>query len=262
MGFGQLPVRRVRRLSTALIWLCALAILLVPASARAQPDTQLWAEFTLQWIKSHRITYSVDFEPKVLLWAPAGDPDWAAIDVTPKFDYTLNSWATVGSEFLVGWTKQDNDVNTLEITPRVDLQLHLLGNILDEVEKEKRPKRRVVVGALVRLEFRNLYYSDDTPKAFTLRLRNRVEMQVALTRPRITDNGVTYALTDMEWFWTVDDPKERYASKERFRAGIGYRHSFRWRYEALYILNRSRKSKDASFTASDNIIDITAKRVW
>ena len=173
MGFGQLPVRG-RRLPPTLIWMYALAILLVPSGARAQPDTQLWGEFTLQWIKTHRITYAVDFEPKVLIWAPAGDPGWYAIDVTPKFDYTLNSWATVGSEFLVGWTKQDNDVNTLEITPRVDLLVHLLGNILDEVKKEKRPKRRVVLGDLVRLEFRNLYYSDDTPKAFTLRLRNRV----------------------------------------------------------------------------------------
>jgi hypothetical protein len=260
MGFGQLPVRRW--LPAPLIPITCLLIALAPGVSAAQPDTQLWSEFTLEWIKSHRLTYSVDFEPKVLIWAPAGDPGWATLDVTPKIEYTVNQWVVVGSELLVGWTKQTNDQNSVEITPRLDVRFHLLGTLIDAVVKEKRPRHRLVMGNLTRLEWRNLYYSDDTPSQSTLRLRERIVMQLALTRPRVTDNGATYLVADWEWFWPEDDPDERYANKQRIRMGLGYRHSFAWRFEALYILNRSRNSVDEGFTTSDNIIDLIVKRVW
>ena len=60
----------------------------------------------------------------------------------------------------------------------------------------------------------------------------------------------------------MDDPDERYANKQRMRTGLGYRRSFAWRFEALYIWNRSRNSLENGFTTSDNIIDVKVKRVW
>ena len=87
-------------------------------------------------------------------------------------------------------------------------------------------KHRVVLRNLARLEARNLFYSAaDKPNKSTLRFRERVELQCALTRPRVTDNGATYALGDAEWFWQLDDVSERYANKQRVRGGIGYRDS-------------------------------------
>ena len=38
--------------------------------------------------------------------------------------------------------------------------------------------------------------------------------------------------------------------------------TFAWRFEALYIWNRSRNTIDEGFTTSDNIIDFRVKRVW
>jgi hypothetical protein len=46
-----------------------LAILAAPDRAAAQPDTQLWSEITLTWIKDHRWTLGLDTEPKVLVSA-------------------------------------------------------------------------------------------------------------------------------------------------------------------------------------------------
>jgi len=115
------------------------------------------------------------------------------------------------SETLIGRTRQTDDLNSTEVTPRIGLRLHILSNLRNELLKEKQPK------------------------------------------PRITDDGATYVLADVEWFWPVDEPDERFASKQRIRTGLGYRRSFAWRFEALYIWNRSRNTIDESFSTSDNI---------
>jgi hypothetical protein len=78
----------------------------------------------------------------------------------------------------------------------------------------------------------------------------------------LTDDGTRYLLADWEWFIPLDDVAERYANKQRIRAGIGYRRSVRWRFEVLYIWNRSRNTVTDGFTTSDNIIDVRLNRVF
>jgi hypothetical protein len=246
------------RLSAA----ASVLIFLTAVPAQAQPDTQLWAEFKFSWINSRNLTYGLDVEPKVLLSKPDDDPGWATTDLTPSIEYTRGQWFDLLGEFLVGRTRQTDDVSTTEVTPRVGMRFHLLANLRDDLSKEKRPKHRTTLRNLVRLEWRNLFYSTDTPNASTLRLRNRVEFLCALTRPRITDDGATYLLSDAEWFWQLEDVDERYANKQRLRAGLGYRHDSAWRFEGLLILNRSRNTIGEGFTTSDVVFDLTVKRVW
>ena len=240
----------------------ALVALLIPCGARAQTDLQLWGNFTFDWIKDHRITMGVDAEPKVLLVKPSGDPEWATLDITPSFEYSRGEWFDMIGELLVGRTKQSNDLDSTEVTPRVGFRFHFLSNLRDDLDKEHRPKRRLVLRDLVRLEWRNLYYSTDKPNASTLRLRNRVEAQWPLNRHNINDNGAASLAADWEWFIPADDPSERFATSQRIRTGISYRHSFAWRFEALYVWDRSRNTIDEPFTASDHAIDLTMKRVW
>ena len=152
--------------------------------------------------------------------------------------------------------------NSTEFTPRIGFRLHLLSNLRHEIVKERRPKRRLVLRDLLRLEWRNLYYSTDKPDSSTVRLRNRFESLWPINRPRITDNGASYLAADWEWFIPVDDPDERFANRQRVRAGIGYRRSFAWRFEARYVWNRSRNTVDEPFTSTDHAIDLTMKRVW
>ena len=245
------------------VFVCELFLALAPArTAGAQPDTQLWGELTFNWIKSHRFTYGLDIEPKVLVSAPAGDPGWATLDLTPSVEFTHGRWIDMVGEMLVGRTKQTDDLDSTEVTPRVGMRLHLLSNLRDELTKEKRPKHRMVLRNLVRLEWRNLYYSTDKPQSSTLRFRDRLEMSWSLTRSRLTDDGATYLIGDAEWFWPLDEPGERFANKQRLRTGLGYRHNFAWRVEVLYILNRTRNTLDDSFTTTDNVVDFKVKRVW
>ena len=73
---------------------------------------------------------------------------------------------------------------------RFGLRFHVLSNIRDELLKEKQPKRRVVLRNLLRLEWRNQYYSDDTPPSSTLRVRDRIELEFPFNRARVTEDGV------------------------------------------------------------------------
>ena len=247
---------------------CAVVVLLIPArAAHAHPDTQIWGEFILNWAPNHRFTYGLDIEPKVLVSKPADDPGWATLDLTPSIEYKRGQWFDALGELLIGRTRQTDDLNSTEVTPRIGMRFHLLSNLRDELGqeglmRERRPKHRVALRDLVRVEWRNLYYSTDKPQSSTVRLRNRLELSYSITRPRITDDGATYLLTDVEWFWPLDDVDERYANKQRVRSGLGYRRNVAWRFEALYIWNRSRNTIYEGFTTSDNIIDFRVKRVW
>jgi len=241
----------------------ALALLLLwPGAADAQTDEQLWANVTLNYIKSHRITIGLNTEPKVLLSAPDGDPGWATLDVVPSLEFNRGAWLDGVGELLVGGTRQTNHLNSTEVTPRIGLRLHLLSNLRHEIVKERRPKRRLVLRDLVRVEWRNLYYSTDKPDSSTVRFRNRFETLWPLNRQRLTDNGAAYLNADWEWFIPLDDPDERFANRQRIRAGLGYRRSYAWRFEAMYVWNRSRNTLNDPFTTTDQIIDLTMKKVW
>jgi hypothetical protein len=239
-----------------------VAVLLMPTVAAAQTNGQLWSEFRFDWIPSKELTLSFDIEPKVLVSKPAGDPGWATLDLTPSLELTHGPWIDVLGELLVGRTKQTDDVDSTEVTPRVGVRLHVLSNISESLLKERVPRRRLVLRDLLRLEWRHLYYSTDQRDASTVRLRNRVEALYPLTRPNLTTDGAIYLTSDVELFWPQHDPAERFANKQRIRGGIGYRRSKSWRFEALYIWDRARDSANEGFTDVDHALDIKVRRVW
>ena len=162
---------------------------------------------------------------------------------------------------LVGRTWQTDDLDSVEVTPRIGLRLHLLSNLREEIVKERRPKRRLVLRDLLRLEWRNLYYSTDKPDSSTVRLRNRFEALWPINRHRITDNGASYVAADWEWF-IPSMIRTSGCQSTTNSAGIGYRHSVAWRFEAMYVWNRSRNTIDDPYTTTDHAIDVTMKRVW
>jgi len=245
-------------------WRMLPAMLLMCASvASAQTTTQLWGNLTFNWAKSERLVYELDFEPKALLNPPEGEPDWRNLDVTPNVEYALRPRFDLVGEMTLGRTLQTDAVHSTEVTARFGVRFHLFSRAQKFRILEQAPLRRIVVRDLVRVESRNFFYSGgDTESDSTVRFRNRLELLVPLNRERITDDGARYVLADWEWFIPVDDPEERFASRQRIRTGIGYRRSLNWRYELLYIWTRSRNTIDEEFSTNENIIDIRVRRVF
>jgi hypothetical protein len=168
-------------------------------AAFAQTNLQLWGNLTLDWAKSARLVYELDLEPKVLLAAPEGEPGWRNLDVTPNVEYSATPWLDLVGESTVGFTRQTDNVNSFELSPRVGLRFHLFsrhvpttGGVLGV--RELPPARRIVVRDLVRFESRNFVYTGNTgePNSFTSRVRNRLEFLVALNKPELSDDGARY----------------------------------------------------------------------
>ncbi len=246
---------------------CACGVLLIaciaaPAAADDDANAQIWANVTLNWIKGPQLTFGLDIEPKVLVAKPAGDPEWATLQVTPSIEYTRGHWFDVVGDLVTARTRQTDDLVTTEITPRLGFRFHLLSNLANDFLKEKLPKRRLVIRDLLRFEWRNLSYSNDQPDSSAFRVRDRIELEYPLNRSRVTDDGALYLLSDTEWFWTTNDLDERYASKQRVRAGIGERRSYAWRYELVYVWDRARHAATDGFTRADSALDFRVKRVW
>jgi hypothetical protein len=244
------------------VTLVAVLMMCAPA-ASSQTTTQLWGNLTFNWVKSDRLVYELDFEPKALLAAPEGEPDWRNLDVTPDVEYSLRPWLDLVAETTIGWTKQTDDVNSTELTPRVGASFHLFSRAQQFRVVEQAPRRRIVVRDLVRIESRNFFYSGgDTDSDSTVRFRNRLEFLVPLNKERITDDGARNFLADWEWFVPLDDTDERFSNRQRIRTGLGYRRNFTWRYELLYIWTRSRNTIDEEFTTNENMINIRVKRIF
>jgi hypothetical protein len=181
-------------------WTPACCLLLsVSSTAFAQTNLQLWGNVTLDWVKSDRLTYEFDIEPKVLV------------------NFGL---------------------------------------------REQVPKRGVVVRDLVRVESRNSWYIGEGSGTSSVRFPNRVEFLVPLNEVNVSEDRGRYLLADSEWYVPLDEPAERFASKQRIRTGLGYRRNFTWRFEALYIWTRSRDTTDEGFSTDDNSIDIRMKRLF
>jgi hypothetical protein len=241
-----------------------VVVLLMCASvASAQTTRQLWGNLTFNWAMSERLVYELDLEPKTLLNAAEGEPDWLNLDVTPNVEYSPNSWLDIVAETTLGRTKQSDDVDSTEVTPRLGARFHLFSRTFRFHPREQAPRRRIVVRELVRFESRNFFYSGgDVESESTFRFRNRLEFLLPLNKERITDDGAGYWLADWEWFVPLDDPDERFANRQRIRIGLGYRRSFNWRYELLYIWTRSRDTIHSGFSTTENIVDVRVKRVF
>jgi len=247
---------------TRLIAIVGVGALLTAANPSAQTNLQMWANITFDWVKQSGVTYEIDFEPKALLSAPPEEPGWSNLDITPSVEYPVTNTLDLVGEMTLGRTKQTDDIDTSEVTVRGGVRFHLFSRQRRLLLNETLPKRRLVIRDLVRVESRNFFYSNGDPSDSTIRFRNRLELMWPLNRPNLGDDGAVSALSDWEWFIPVSDPTERFANRQRIRAGLTYRHSVSWRFAALYIWNRSRDTTTEPFTTSEHIVDVQLKRVW
>ena len=247
------------------VGLATVLILAAAPPVAAQTNFQLWGNLIVDWIRSDSLTFELDFEPKVLVAKPDDQPGWWSLELTPNAEYAAAPWLDVIGELVTAYTKQTDDVNSTEVTGRAGVRLHFLSREHPRLmhRDERPPKRRVVIRDRILVESRHHFYSGaGSGSDHTVRFRNRLEFQVPINTAKVTDNGARYLLADGEWFIPLDDPAERFANRQRIRAGFGYRRDRNWRFEALYMWTRSRDTTGESFRTTEHIIDLRVKRVF
>ena len=220
-----------------------LCVITCAGEATAQVSHQLWGEATIDWLAADRLTYELKTEPKT-------NP--ATLDVTPQVTYAVLAWADVLAEVQLEH-KADSDSTA---TPRVGAELHILSRLLSphpqgHAEREKPPRRRIVVSTLLRFE--------ESQSEWTF--RDRFNVAYPLNRPKTTSDGAIYLTADSELFVPFDRaPGGDLVNQIRIRSGIGYRKDFAWRFDVLYIWDGTRHADAGPLTPKFHAIDIRVLR--
>jgi hypothetical protein len=251
-----------------LIVLVPLCVLATASAVPAQTNVQVWGDLSLNWTRTGPASWAMDLEPQALLASSEDEPGWWSFGVTPNFEYAAKNWLDVITEVRTVYSRQTDALNSFELTPRAGFRLHLFSrDVPNRVDRyitpgERPPKRRLVLRDRLLIEERNLFYSQDQPTTSTWRVRNRVEFQFALNRDKATDAGARTILADYEAFLPLGTADERFSNRHRIRSGLGFRQSFAWRAELVYVWTRSRNTLDEPFSTSDNAISFTVQRFF
>ena len=235
-------------------------------AAQAQAAGQVWGSVIVSWLATERVSYRVELEPKSQPIVHDGKPTWTSFDAIPRVEYTLARWIDALAELDIGRRDQSDDVDQVTVTPRVGAQLYILSRVLlphgrTGPEREKLPRRRLEFNSLLRLENESTFYSTEAPAKSQWILRDRFEVAYPLNRMKTTDDGAVYVIADNELFIPFDDaPAGHLVSEVRIRSGLGYRQSFGWRFEGLYIWTGERNAESGALAAQSHAIDIRVYR--
>ena len=140
-----------------------VALILVATDTRAGQEsadkddvvTQLWGNLILEYPKEDYLL-EVDVESKVQI---QGEPRWRNVDVTPLVEFYLNHWFDLTAEATVGFTHQNNDVSTFELTPHIGARLHILSNLREKLKAGMSVFGRFGLANFSRIEHRNFWYT-------------------------------------------------------------------------------------------------------
>jgi hypothetical protein len=240
-----------RRLLGLLLWGCAS---LLPA--QEDTPTQLWGNVTLTYPKE-KWSFELDFEPKTLV---SGGEDWWNVDVTSSAEHYPHKRLDLTGEFVVGFTKQTENVDSLEVTARLGLRINLLNNLREQLPIHHHPLGRVRISTLIRVEHRHFRYAGGGTSEDEWRLRARIESKIGVNHEDLSKDKTLYVLADIEAFESLDEElDERYVTKGRFRAGLGFRFSYETRAEILYIHDWVRDSPGGEPQPDAEILDLKLK---
>ena len=237
-------------------WLGLLCMMACPSPALAQATEQLWGHLALDWLATDRLTYELRIEPKVQPFVHGDEATWMSLDTTPMVEYAVAKWVDVRGEVDIGYTKQRNNANTLRVIPRAGIHLHIFSRIMQTrapkgAAREKHPNRRANISTLVRFENGNNVRN----------VRSRSELVYPLNRPQTTADGAIYLKSDGELFFPVGSAVAGgIVSEIRLRAGVGYRRSFAWRFEALYVWIGERSGESGAMAPRSHAVQVRLRR--
>ena len=242
---------------------CLLIVQLVrPGDLRAQddsPTTQIWANMTLGIPSANpKRFYEIDFEPKAQVDGPE---KWVGMTINTLASLRPLHWLDLTGDVSVDYTVQSDDLQTFSIVPRIGAALHILSNVRETGFVSEKVKR-LGLATLLRLEWRNFWYSGDAAEESyesSWRFRLRFDIRLGLNRADRSMPKTWYLFADAEAFVNLGDPTaETLNSRWRVRIGPGYRLNRGWRFELLYMSEDTRNTLEGDFERSNNVIDLRA----
>jgi hypothetical protein len=111
----------------------------------------------------------------------------------------------------------------------------------------------------LRLEQRNFQNLETKDWTQEYRPRIRAESLIPINKKSYFEDKLWYGIMDVEWLFKTNI-EERFANRFRWRTGIGYRLSYNFRFEFIYMLQLSRNTIEDNFESNDNIFRFRVKQ--
>lgn len=227
-------------------WLVCLSLLsLTSLSVVAQREQQLWLEFQLsypfrnRYLLENTTSYSTLLNP---------ENKWRSFSVSPTFEMSMVRWLDLLSEVGIAYTQQKVGANTFEIAPMVGGRFFFTQG------------KKVDTRFVLRYQHRSFKDIETGDWTSSNRTRLRGEVFVSINGPNLFTDKLWYVFADYEEFIVIDQQlEERFANRRRARIGVGYRLSYKHRFDLGYTLQTSRNEIDDDFTGTDSVIQFKYK---
>ncbi|MCK5573011.1 MAG: DUF2490 domain-containing protein [Bacteroidetes bacterium] len=216
-----------------------LFLLTIPVSRSAgQSTTQVW----LDYVGNRQVKRNLGFQSEISLRELVSEGEWTKLSVKGVGQYNLKKWLVLIGGLTLQQVWQEPEANTFEIRPFGGglLDLFVLGNV------------RILFRSL--LELRLVRATDEETFSGSWRWRNRLGVNFPITDKYFINNTL-YGIVDVEAFADLADGlDESFASRLRWRAGLGYIFTGFWKIEFIYTLQESRTTTDQVYETSDHIL--------
>ncbi len=201
---------------------------------------QIWGNLILGSMLKDDLRIELDFEPKMQV---STEEKWANIDMTPLIEYYPNKWIDLTAEIVIGYTKQTNDINSIEFSPRLGVRFNIFGNIRQYLPTyEYLQLKRFNLSTLFRYEYRSLFFNNNSSEHQS-RLRARVETKTAFNHDDISYDDTYYLFADAEGYFNFGkEVEEVFSNKARLRLGPGYRYNHEHSFEVLIIYDLAKNT--------------------
>lgn len=211
----------------------------------AQRDEQLWLDFQVSYPFANRYLLENTTSYQTILNEAS---KWRAFSLDPVFEYVLFTRLDLLSEIPMAYTVQKEGVSSMEIDPMVGVRFHISQN------------NKVDARFLLRYQLRAFRQIEAEDWDVSNRTRLRGEVYWSINGPNMFTDKLWYLFTDYEEFIVLDQQlDERFANRRRARIGLGYRLSYKHRFDLSYTRQSSRNEIDRDFISNDNVIQLKYK---
>jgi hypothetical protein len=244
----SLCIRLVDIVVTRFLW--AAVFLLSASAARGQVNvnSQLWLDYNVVYPFANVWTADAEFSYQTLL---TGGEKWRSYQFTPSMQRNMSQRIDLMVSIPLYYTVQLPDYHTIETRISPAMRFIITAN------------RRVESRSVLRYDFRAVKQLEEGDWQISNRSRLSLEAIIALNQPTIYQDKCFMLIVDGELFFVLDkNIDERYANLRKARMGLGYRLSYKHRFEAIYQVHRSRTTIDQDFDTRDNVFRLRYTMVF